>query len=272
MSLPPASSAEPAYELNRARVRDLALRGRTPGKKTRAGRALLSSVAPPSDSLASLDFAYPRAREAPLPRIEQHAIGPERRLLAILAADAADYSRLMGDNEIETLRMLVAHRALMGSLIPQHGGWVANMAGDSLLAAFPSALHAVQCALGIQERLEGNDVLPNGRRLRFRIGVHVGNVIVHDGDLFGDAVNLTARLQAFAKPGGLSLSARAYRQIRRVLPLPVEDQGPRQVKNIDAPVRVYSYKGWSDEPGPNSCSTAVQNTGRHDRLITAGAR
>ena len=76
------------------------------------------------------------------------------------------------------------------------------MAGDSVLAAFPSALHAVQCALGIQERLEGNDVLPNGRRLRFRIGVHVGNVIVHDGDLFGDAVNLTARLQAFAKPGG----------------------------------------------------------------------
>ncbi len=257
-----AQRAEPTYELIRARVSDLALRGRRTGKKTKAGRALLSSVAPPSDSLASLDFAYAPAREAPLPPIEQHAIGPERRLLAILAADAADYSRLMGDNEVETLRMLVAHRGLMKRLIPQHGGWVANMAGDSVLAAFPSVLHAVQCALTIQERLEGNDVLPNGGRLRFRIGVHVGNVIVHNGDLFGDAVNVAARLQAFAEPGGLSLSAGAYEEIRRVLPLAVEDQGPRQVKNIDAPVRVYSYKGWSDEPGPNPSSTAVQNDGR----------
>ena len=272
MSLPPASSAEPAYELNRARVRDLALRGRTPGKKTRAGRALLSSVAPPSDSLASLDFAYPRAREAPLPRIEQHAIGPgatsaghiRRGRGGLFAADGRQRDRNPPYAGGSSRAHGITHSSARG-VGRQHGG-------RQLARCVSSALHAVQCALGIQERLEGNDVLPNGRRLRFRIGVHVGNVIVHDGDLFGDAVNLTARLQAFAKPGGLSLSARAYRQIRRVLPLPVEDQGPRQVKNIDAPVRVYSYKGWSDEPGPNSCSTAVQNTGRHDRLITAGAR
>src|SRR5688572_32599201 len=121
----------------------------------------------------------------------------ERRLAAIFAADVEGYSRLMGLDEVGTLRTLTAHREIMDRLIGEHGGRIANTAGDSVLAEFPSAVEAVQCAVEVQEALTAaNEPLPEGRQVRFRIGVHVGDVMVKGGDLFGDGVNIAARLQA----------------------------------------------------------------------------
>jgi adenylate cyclase len=170
-------------------------------------------------------------------------MNPERRLAAIFAADVAGYSRLMGEDEVETLRLLTAHREIIDGLITQHRGRIANTAGDSILAEFPSAVDAVQCATVVQERLaEANESLPDDRRLQFRIGVHVGDVMIRGGDLFGNGVNIAARLQALAEPGGLCLSAEAHAHVRKSLPLAFDDIGQQQVKNVDEPVRAYSYR------------------------------
>ena len=119
----------------------------------------------------------------------------KRKLAAIFAADVAGYSRLMGQDEVGTMRALTAHREVMDRLIAQHRGRIANIAGDSVLAEFPSVVDAVRCAVEVQERLrEENEGVPEDRQLRFRIGVHVG-VMVRGGDLLGDGVNLAARLQ-----------------------------------------------------------------------------
>lgn len=130
----------------------------------------------------------------------------------IFATDAVDYSRLMAADEVGNLRMLMAHRVVMLSLIRRHRGRVANMAGDSLLAEFPTALGAVQCTIAVQERLSAiGGTVPDDRRLQFRIGVHVSNIIVHGGDLFGDGVNIAARLQSLAEPGGYHPCRRGLR-------------------------------------------------------------
>ena len=127
---------------------------------------------------------------------------PERRLAAIFAADVEGYSRLMRADEVGTLRTLTAHREVMDRLIAEHRGRIANTAGDSVLAEFPSVVDAVKCAVAVQEALaEANERLPEERRLRFRIGVHVGDVMVRGGDLFGDGVNIAARLQTIGGGG-----------------------------------------------------------------------
>jgi len=165
----------------------------------------------------------------------------ERRLAAIFAADVAGYSRLTHEDEATTLRTLAAHRAIMDDLIADHHGRIANTAGDSVLAEFGSAVDAVQCAVAVQERLgDANRGLPEDRRLRFRIGVHVGDAVLRGDDLLGDGVNLAARLQSLAEPGGICLSGMAYDYVRKVLPLAFTDLGLRQVKNIDEPVRAYA--------------------------------
>jgi len=138
----------------------------------------------------------------------------ERKLAAIFAADVAGYSRLMGEDEVGTMRALADHREVMDRLITQHRGRIANTAGDSVLAEFPSVVDAVKCAVEVQEELrEKNHGVPEERRMSFRIGVHVGDVMVRGGDLLGDGVNVAARLQALAEPGGLWLSEDAHRQI-----------------------------------------------------------
>jgi adenylate cyclase len=128
----------------------------------------------------------------------------ERKLAAIFAADVAGYSRLMSQDEAGTLRALTTHREVMDRLISEYGGRIANTAGDSVLAEFPSAVDAVQCAVEVQKALAdlktGDDAQ---RAVRFRIGVHVGDVMVRGGDLFGDGVNIAARLEALAEPGGV---------------------------------------------------------------------
>src|SRR5687767_6772600 len=150
----------------------------------------------------------------------------QRRLAAIFAADVEGYSRLMGADEIGTLRTLTAHREIMDRLIGEYGGRIANTAGDSVLAEFPSAVDAVQAAVEVQEALRtANSALPEDRQVRFRIGVHVGDVMVKGGDLFGDGVNIAARLQALAEPGGVCLSEEAQRYAERPLSLACTDLG-----------------------------------------------
>lgn len=165
----------------------------------------------------------------------------ERRLAAIFAADVEGYSRLMAEDEVGTMEVLTAHRAVLDGLIAQHRGRIANTAGDSVLAEFPSAVDAVTCAVEVQGALRiANDGLPEGKRLQFRIGVHVGDVMVRGGDLFGDGVNVAARLQALAEPGGICLSAAAQDYVRKTLPLALDDLGPQTVKNMEEPIRAFA--------------------------------
>ena len=125
-----------------------------------------------------------------------------RRLVAVFAADVEGYSRLMGADEVGTLKGLTERRAILDRLIGEHGGRIANTAGDSVLAEFGSAVEAVQCAVEAQAVLaEANSHISPDKRISFRIGIHVGDVMVRSGDLFGDAVNIAARLQALAQPG-----------------------------------------------------------------------
>lgn len=165
-----------------------------------------------------------------------------RRLAAIVAVDVAGYSRLVGDDEEGTLRALREHRlALIEPLLDEHGGRVANTAGDSLLLEFPSAVDAVRCATAVQHGMaERNKDIETDRRIRFRIGINVGDVISEGDDLLGNGVNLAARIETLAEPGGICLSEDAFRQVRRLLDIAVTDLGPRRVKNIDEPLRVYA--------------------------------
>ncbi len=176
---------------------------------------------------------------------QEHKV--ERRLAAIFAADVAGYSRLMSQDEVGTLRTLTAHRQIMDRLIAEHGGRIANTAGDSVLAEFPSAVDAVQCAVEVQEQIAAAQppivVL-------FRIGLHVGDVMVHGGDLLGDGVNIAARLQALAEPGGICISAPAYEYVRKAVHLSFADLGPQTLKNVEEPVRVYALK--TTDTGPEA--------------------
>src|SRR6476661_5197456 len=139
----------------------------------------------------------------------------ERKLVAILAADVEGYSRLMGIDEEGTLATLSAHRAIADALIAQHGGRICGTAGDSLLAEFASVFAAVQCAVDVQRELaRANQALEEERRMWFRIGINVGDVMVKDGDIFGDGVNIAARLEALAEPGGICVSRGVRDHIR----------------------------------------------------------
>src|SRR5215210_44870 len=174
----------------------------------------------------------------------------ERRLAAIFCADVASYSRLMSADESGTMRTLTAHRDVMDGLIAQHGGRIANTAGDSVLAEFPSVVDAVECAVAVQEKLgQANAGLAEDQALRFRVGIHVGDVMVRSGDLLGDGVNVAARVQALTEPGGVWLSGRAYEEVEGKLSAAFEDRGEQQVKNIARPVRVYALAA-----GPRSYS------------------
>ena len=165
----------------------------------------------------------------------------QRRLAAIVAADVAEYSRLVRANEEGTLRTLRAHRQeLTDPLIEQFGGRIANTAGDSLLLEFPSAVEAVRCTLAIQAGMaERNAGVEPERQINFRIGINVGDVVAEGGDLLGDGVNVAARLEALAEPGGVCLSRTARDQVRDQLDITLEDMGEVEVKNISRPVRVF---------------------------------
>src|SRR5215471_17286602 len=168
------------------------------------------------------------------------AVGMERKLAAIFSTDVAGYSRLMGDDEEATIRTLTAYRTVISSLIQHHRGRVVDAPGDNLLAEFASVVDAVRCAVEIQHTLkEKNAELPDHRQMRFRIGINLGDVIVEGERLYGDGVNIAARLESLAEPGGICMSGTAYDQIENKLALEYEYLGEQAVKNIAKPVRVY---------------------------------
>jgi TolB-like protein/class 3 adenylate cyclase len=181
--------------------------------------------------------------------VRQHAI--QRRLAALFSADVQGYSRLMAEDEVATVRTLVAYRAVMAAYILEHGGRVVDSPGDNLLAEFASVVEAVQCAVDIQQVLTArNAALPLHRRMEFRIGINVGDVLVEDERLYGDAVNLTARIEALARAGGIYLSGAAYDQVETKFALSYAYLGEHTVKNRARPVRVYRVvqEGYASPP------------------------
>jgi TolB-like protein/class 3 adenylate cyclase len=174
-----------------------------------------------------------------------------RRLVAVFAADVEGYSRLMSADEVGTLKALTERRAILDRIIGEHRGRIANTAGDSVLAEFGSAVDAIQCAVEAQAALaEANSSQASDRRICFRIGIHIGDVMVRAGDLFGDGVNIAARLQSIAKPGGVCISGATYDQVRKVLPVTFADLGALHIKNIQEPIRTYQAVTETREPAP----------------------
>jgi adenylate cyclase len=180
-----------------------------------------------------------------------------RRLVAVFAADVEGYSRLMGVDEVGTLKGLTERRAILDKLIGEHRGRIANTAGDSVLAEFGSAVDAVECAVKAQAVLaKANSALAPDRRIQFRMGIHIGDVMVRHGDLFGDGVNIAARLQGLAKPGRVCVSAATYDQVHKVLPMTFTDLGTQQVKNIQEPIRAYEAAPVGEAEEPTSVDVA----------------
>ncbi|HJY84941.1 MAG TPA: adenylate/guanylate cyclase domain-containing protein [Candidatus Binatia bacterium] len=207
------------------------------------------------------------------------AVGMERKLTAILVADVQGYSRLMGEDEVTTLRTLTAYRKLVDTLIEQHHGRIVSTAGDSILAEFTSVINAVQCAVVIQTTLRAENAnLPPDRRMEFRIGIHLGDVMVEGEQIYGDGVNIAARIEALAEGGSLCISDTVYHQIENKLRLRYEDLGEHQVKNIKKPVRVYHVGLEVPSPlvgegrGEGAASRAGAATTPHPNLPPQGGK
>ena len=165
----------------------------------------------------------------------------ERRLAAILAADVAGYSRMMGQDEAGTLARLKAlRRELVDPKIAEHRGRIVKTTGDGLLVEFPSVVEAVSCALAVQRAIvERNVAISEEKRIAFRIGVNLGDIIVEDGDIHGDGVNIAARLEGIAEPGGICISDDAYRQVHGKVDAKFADLGEQNLRNISRPIRVH---------------------------------
>src|SRR6516165_4283206 len=188
----------------------------------------------------------------------------ERKLTAILCADVYGYSRLMGDDEEATFRTLAAHRGIIDRLIERHHGRFVNSAGDSVLAEFASAVNAVECAVEIQTALQAENAdVPPGRRMEFRIGVNLGDVVVEGGEIYGDGVNVAARLESLAEPGSIYISASIHEQIGNKLALGYENLGQQNVKNIAKPVQVFRVL-------PKGTSATLRQTRRIPRSYWRG--
>jgi len=195
----------------------------------------------------------------------------ERKLAVIFAADVAEYSRLMGLDEVGTLRTLQAYRAILDRLIADHRGRIFNTAGDSVMADFASPVDAVECAVAVQEAIaKENANRSAGEQMRFRIGVHLGDVIVQEENLFGDGVNIAARLEALAEPGGVCLSGAVRDQIGTRLPIGFTPLGEQRVKNIAEPVRAFKVAGTSDGR-PAISGFGARWAPVHTRVLAAGA-
>src|SRR5712692_4620117 len=190
----------------------------------------------------------------------------ERKLAAIFSADVKGYSRLMGADEVATIRTLTAYRAVMATLIQHHRGRVVDSPGDNLLAEFASVVDAVQCAAEIQQELKiRNADLPPNRRMEFRIGINLGDVIVEGEKIYGDGVNIAARLESLAEAGGICISGTVYEQVENKLTLKYEDLGEQTVKNIARPVRVYRVR--SEPEAAATVSESVLRQAQHERLL-----
>ena len=192
--------------------------------------------------------------EEPAPR---GTPGMTRRLAAILSADVAGYSRLMGEDEEATVRTVTAYRDVIAALVQQHRGRVVDAPGDNVLAEFASVLDAVQCAVAIQRELNArNAALPLPRRMQFRLGINLGDVIPDGERIYGDGVNIAARLEGLAEAGGICISGTVYDQVATKLPLTYKFLGQQTVKNIARPVRAYRVQ---DASGPADRKGRLRN-------------
>jgi class 3 adenylate cyclase len=172
----------------------------------------------------------------------------KRKIAAIFAADVAGYSKLVAEDEEETLRRLASYRAVMDDFIARAGGRIFNTAGDAVLAEFPSAVEAVRCAIDIQESLRTRNLAyPPSRQMSFRIGITVGDVVERDGDLLGDGVNIAARLEGIAPVGGICISRTVHEQVANKLSVQFSDIGEQQVKNIPNPVHAFHIEMRPDD-------------------------
>ncbi|MGR9089644.1 MAG: adenylate/guanylate cyclase domain-containing protein, partial [Gammaproteobacteria bacterium] len=182
----------------------------------------------------------------------------ERKLTAILSADVAGYSRLVEDDDEATIRTLTTYRQLMRERIDAHRGRVVDAPGDNLLAEFASVVDAVRCAVEIQETLlTQNTGQEPTRRMFFRMGINVGDVVIEDGRLYGDGVNIAARLEGLAEPGGICISGNAYEQVENKLDINFEFIGEQPVKNITKPVSVWRTRSAAVDTSPELAGTAV---------------
>src|SRR5216684_4043116 len=164
-----------------------------------------------------------------------------RRLAAIVAADVAGYSRLMGLDEVGTARTLREHRAVTDALVVKHGGRLVKSTGDGVLLEFPSVVDAVECAVAVQAVMaQRNEGIPQDRRMLFRIGINLGDILIEGDDILGDGVNVAARLEGIAEPGGICISSSAYEQVRGKVAVDFTDLGEQKLKNIDRPIRAYA--------------------------------
>jgi class 3 adenylate cyclase len=171
----------------------------------------------------------------------------KRKIAAILAADIAGYSRLVAEDEEGTLRRLAGHREVFDDFVKRYGGRIFNTAGDSAMCEFDSAVEAVRAAIDIQESLRTrNRADPPNRRLQFRIGITIGDVVERGTDLLGDGVNVAARLEALAEPGGICVSRSVHEAVANKVSVPFRDIGRRQVKNLPQPVHAYAV-AWPGE-------------------------
>jgi len=174
-----------------------------------------------------------------------------RKLRAILSADVKGYSILMADDEVFTIKTIKEYRDIISRCIEQHNGRVVDSPGDNVLSEFASAVDAVQCAVEIQKQLKiENDRLVEDKRLEFRIGVNIGDVVQDEDRIYGDSVNIAARIEGLADPAGICVSRGAYDQIKKKLGFGFEYMGEHPVKNISEPVRVYKVLMDSDSPKP----------------------
>jgi class 3 adenylate cyclase/pimeloyl-ACP methyl ester carboxylesterase len=165
----------------------------------------------------------------------------KRRLAAILAADIAGYSRLMGEDEAATVRDLKGHQAAILPLVGRYGGRIIDTAGDGILAEFPSVINATECGVEIQTVMATrNEGVPESRRMRFRIGINLGDVIHDETRIYGDGINVAARLEGIAEPGGICISRQVFDQVSRALKANFQALGPRTLKNIAQPVDVFA--------------------------------
>ena len=192
-------------------------------------------------SFGPAEAARPKLRSAILVVKDAMESPPlERQLAAILAADFEGYSRLMHGDEERTLATLTAHRSIVDDLVATAHGQIFGTAGDSVLAEFPSVVDAYSCAIAIQQSLSrANAALPEAHRMLLRIGINVGDVMMKDGDIFGDGVNIAARVEALTEPGGVCVTRGVRDHLRDRLETAFEDLGEHQVKNIPRPVRVF---------------------------------
>src|SRR5580700_2728809 len=166
-----------------------------------------------------------------------------RRLAAILAADVVGYSRLMGEDEAGTARAVSEHREVARPIVASFSGRIVKTTGDGVLLEFPSIVAAVECAIAIQKLMvDRNSETPGDKRIVYRIGVNLGDVLIEGDDILGDGVNIAARLEGIAEPGGVCISSSAYDHVRNKVAVEFNDLGEQNLKNIERPVRAYAVK------------------------------